>query len=294
LIQGGPAASALATSALRRTAAAPGFRPSALAKATRMPNTLSEDSPFRAGVLPETQVLLAGQDLLTGLSSRAGLDAHFRLAVARARRAGTRFAVGVADVAVGATEPSDEVFGHDLLVMDAAKRLRAVLRETDVIARIAETRFAFLVEEVTPAGVLAVTGRVVDALDGGAASTGERAAASVGIALWDDAGQTLPALLRAAEERLGAAPGIDDGPPTAANAESFDDGRTAGRSGGTAARGFARRALGWVSLAALIALALAGAPAEWRNRWLPVDAFAQQGLSALRAQWQLFAPADRR
>jgi GGDEF domain-containing protein len=249
-----------------------------------MPNSLSEDSPFRAGVLPETQVLLAGQDLLTGLSSRAGLDAHYRLAVARARRSGARFAVGVADLAIDPATSPDEVFGYDLVVVDAAKRLRAVLRETDLIARIGETRFAFLAEEATEAGMASIVGRVARAVARAGDGSHERVPGRVGIVLWETAEQTLPALLRTAEGAL-AAPAVDAALADAANAESFGVRAAEERAPppGSMALRVARRVIGWVSLATLVALALAATPPEWRSQWLPLEGLAEQGWSIVRA-----------
>jgi diguanylate cyclase (GGDEF)-like protein len=275
----------------------PSYEPSAHATATTMPNSLSEDSPFRAGVLPETQVLLAGQDLLTGLSSRAGLDAHYRLAAARARRSGARLAVGVVAIDVDPATPPDEVFGHDLLMVEAAKQLRTCLRETDLIARLGETRFAFVAEEVTTAGIPRIVARVARAV--GRAPEGQSAPgrALVGMALWEGGEQSLAALLRAAEEALTAGPMTAGPVPSAANAESF--GAQAERDVPSLpvsrSRRLVRRTLGWVSLATLVVLALSATPAHWRNRWLPVDGIAQQGWSELRARLPLGAPvADRR
>jgi diguanylate cyclase (GGDEF)-like protein len=261
-----------------------------------MPTSLSEDNPFRAGVLPETQVLLAGQDLLTGLSSRAGLEAHFRLAAARARRSGARFAVGVVDLVVDPAVAPDEVFGHDLLVVEAARRLRACLRETDLIARVAETRFAFIAEEVTPEGLTAIAKRAAEAISPAGAAQPDRAAPRVGLVLWQHDERTLPALLRAAEEALAAAPEPELALPAAANAESFGAAAPVADALPPAAslpRRVARRALGWLSLAALVALALAGAPAEWRAAWQPLEALAGEGLRAVRSHLPSAPPADR-
>jgi diguanylate cyclase (GGDEF)-like protein len=260
-----------------------------------MPSSLSEDSPFRAGVLPETQVLLAGQDLLTGLSSRAGLEAHFRLAAARARRSGARFAVGIAVVGVDPVTPPDEVFGHDLLVVAAAKQLRASLRETDLIARLGETRFAFVAEEVPPSGVATIARRIANALatanDGEAARVGPL----VGMTLWESDEHTLPALLRRAEENLSADPSAP-ALPDAANAESFGGSPPdeVALENSSVMRSMARRGLGWISLLILIALALSAAPEAWRPRWWPVASVAQQGWSSLRAQLPWLPPAAGR
>jgi GGDEF domain-containing protein len=263
--------------------------------ATKMPNSLSEDSPFRAGVLPETEVLLAGQDLLTGLSSRAGLEAHFRFAVARARRSGARLAVGVAVVEVDPDAPNDEVFGHDLAVIEAAKNLRRELRETDVIARVAETRFAFIAEEVSESALPSIVNRLSRVLQRTKPAPGELGRRLVGLALWDNGEQTLPALLRAAEEALRAPPANDPDAawpePDAAMFDRWNAPRTTGL------RTVARRTLGWASLAALLALAVLAAPAEWRNQWLPLDGWARLAWSHVNERLPgaaIAAPAERR
>jgi GGDEF domain-containing protein len=261
-----------------------------------MPTPLSEDSPFRAGVLPETEVLLAGQDLLTGLSSRAGLEAHFRFAVARARRSGARLAVGVAMVEVDPDAPNDEVFGHDLTVIEAAKKLRRELRETDVIARVAETRFAFIAEEVSESALPSIVSRLSRVLQRTRPAPGEPGRRLVGLALWDYGDQSLPALLRSAEEALRAPPAND---PEAAWPEPDPgtalDHRDAPRMAGL--RAVTRRTLGWASLAALLALAVLAAPPEWRNQWLPLDGWARHAWTYLHERLPgaaVAAPAERR
>ena len=262
-----------------------------------MPSSLSEDSPFRAGVLPETQVLLAGQDLLTGLSSRAGLDAHFRLAVARARRSGARLAVGLVAIEVDPAAPTDEVFGLDLLLVEAAKRLRRNLRETDLIARIGETRFAFIAEEVTTGGVPRITERVARAVAWAPEGSSAGPRALVGMALCDGSEPSLSAVIRAAEEVLTAGDALVPVIPSAANAESF--GTPTGLAGApqAASRGsrIVRRTLGWISLATLLLVAASALPAHWRNRWVSLDGIAQQGWIDLRARLPSTEPVvDRR
>lgn len=258
-----------------------------------MPRSLPEDNPFRASVLPETQVLLAGQDLLTGLSSRAGLDAHFRLAVARARRSGARLAVGVVAVAVDPLQPPDEVFGHDLTMVEAAKRLRRCLRETDLVARLGETRFAFVAEEVPRDGVAPIAARVLRALQASPRSADGGARPQVGLVLWDGGEQTLPMLLRQAEQALTS----DESPAglSAANAESFGaDDEPAIEPPYTTGQRVVRRVVGWLSLAILLVLALAATPPAWRAGWLPLENVAQQGWSDLQTRLPWLGQAGAR
>jgi len=259
-----------------------------------MPSPPPGDNPFRAGVLPETQVLLAGQDLLTGLSSRAGLDAHYRYAVARARRSDAPFAIGLAVLDVDPAAPHDDVFGHDLRVVEVARRLRTGLRETDLIARLGETRFAFVAEKVTPAGLDSIVHRVARALTEPGAEQSAPSGGRVGLALWENDRQTLAALLRAAEETLSAEP--ETVLRMAANAEAFgaQGGPTAIAPPPSRGRRFARRALGAVSMAAVLMLALSTATPAWRSRWSPLEAVALQGWSELRARLPTAFPAERR
>jgi diguanylate cyclase (GGDEF)-like protein len=268
--------------------------------ATKMPNSISEDSPFKAGVrvLPETQVLLAGQDLLTGLSSRAGLEAHFKLAVARARRFGTRFAVGVIVAEVERESPPGQITGHDPLLVEVGRRLRATLRETDVLARLGETRFAFIAEEIDEPGVAAIAGRVAEAMAAVTRPGADRARPAVGMAIGQSGDQTLAALLRVAEDALldararGAYP-WSDAPTAPAVPGAVARARPPGPP--HRARQVVRRLLGWISLAALLLLAALAMPAEWREHWLPtaddlrqawreVQAFTERVVDEVRRQ----------
>jgi diguanylate cyclase (GGDEF)-like protein len=264
-----------------------------------MPDLVPADSPFKAGVrvLPETQVLLAGQDLVTGLSSRAGLEAQFKLAAARARRSGTRFAVGVVVVDVEREVADDVLAGNDPVVVEAARRVRATLRETDVVARLGETRFGFVVEEVDEAGVAVIAGRIADAMAAATQPGSDRARPAVGIAFWTRDDKSLASLLREAEDALldarkrGGYPGSD------ADAQAVPG--AVGRAGPpprpTRTRGVARRLFGWVSLAALLVLAGSALPDEWRARWLPSEAAIQQAWAQAQDQAQrLVAEVQRR
>jgi diguanylate cyclase (GGDEF)-like protein len=257
--------------------------------ATTMPDPVPADSPFKAGVrvLPETQVLLAGQDLLTGLSSRAGLEAQFKLAAARARRYGTRFAVGLVVVDVERELADGALGGHDPVVVDAARRVRATLRETDVVARLGETRFAFLAEEIEETGAAAIAGRVAEAIAAAVSPSSDRTRPAVGIAFWQRDEKSLASLLREAEDALLEARKRGGYPWSDHEAEQVVPGGQSvvvARPRPARARGVARRLFGWVSLAALLGLASAALPDEWRARWLPSEAAVEQAWAQAQSQ----------
>jgi hypothetical protein len=117
----------------------------------------------------------------------------------------------------------------------------------------------------------------------------------VGLALWNNPEQSLPLLLRQAEQALTNEEAFVHQRPRAANAESFGPGdeaepdppRTPGRS-------FARRTIGWLSLAMLLVLALSATPREWRDRWLPLHRAAGQTWNSVQAQFPALAGSTTR
>jgi hypothetical protein len=152
-----------------------------------------------------------------------------------------------------------------------------------------------LAEEVTPEGSASLVARVLRTLKSSDREASGSARPQVGLALWEVPEQTLPALLREAERALTADATGSALMLSAANAETFgpedDPGAAPVR---TTAQRVARRAIGWLSLATLLALALSAASPEWRGRWLPLERFVQQSGKELRAQWPWSAPAAER
>ncbi|MFC0703886.1 7TM diverse intracellular signaling domain-containing protein [Marinobacter persicus] len=104
--------------------------------------------------LRESSLLLeeqANHDSLTGLANRKLL--HERLARARARartrRSGASFALMVVDL--NKFKQINDSFGHaagDAVLIAVAKRLEALSRETDTVARIGGDEFVLLLEDV--------------------------------------------------------------------------------------------------------------------------------------------------
>jgi diguanylate cyclase (GGDEF)-like protein len=129
-------------------------------------------------------------DPLTGLANRA----QFLEAVDRAcRAAGAPGRAAVLYVDLDDFKVANDALGHaagDALLVEVAVRLRRATRGADVVARLGGDEFAVLVDDL--AGADAVE-RVVARIDAGLADPVEvlgrtvRAAASVGVALWDGA-----------------------------------------------------------------------------------------------------------
>lgn len=93
---------------------------------------------------------LARTDTLTGLANRATFRERLLQCFAAAQRGALPFAVLYLDL--DKFKPVNDTHGHptgDLLLQEAAKRLRACTRETDLIARLGGDEFAVLQTELS-------------------------------------------------------------------------------------------------------------------------------------------------
>ena len=117
--------------------------------------------PMRALMQAERRIrVLDKRDALTGLPNREGL----RLALERAlaRWNGTRRAVGVLVIDVDRFHIVNDSLGPvlgDQLLRSVASRIRAVVRDTDVVARLGADQFAVQVEGVSGVQALNVMAR---------------------------------------------------------------------------------------------------------------------------------------
>ncbi|MDE2342147.1 MAG: EAL domain-containing protein [Betaproteobacteria bacterium] len=95
------------------------------------------------------QEYLSVHDALTGLPNRLALEHHFPGALARARKDRMVLAVGLADLddfkAVNDLHGRD---AGDLLLKRLAQRLRAAVRDTDLVVRSGGDEFVFVVENL--------------------------------------------------------------------------------------------------------------------------------------------------
>ena len=134
---------------------------------------------------------LAVTDALTGLPNRRALDEHLAGALARARRRGEPVALLFVDV--DRFKAVNDAHGHgtgDAVLREFARRLRAAVRESDVVARLAGDEFVLLLESSGAAGELdpvCVARKLLTALaapvDIGAGPSPAQVGASIGIAM---------------------------------------------------------------------------------------------------------------
>ncbi|WP_433830999.1 putative bifunctional diguanylate cyclase/phosphodiesterase [Actinoplanes sp. CA-015351] len=106
---------------------------------------------------------LAATDTLTGLPNRAAFTAHTEQALTGPRPAITILTVNIN----GFRHVNDQLGPHigDRLLAEAGWRLSAVVRDTDVVARVGGDEFAILLRETGPDHAEAVAGRLLEAFD---------------------------------------------------------------------------------------------------------------------------------
>jgi len=108
---------------------------------------------------------MAFQDSLTGLANRALFHERLEAALARSRRFGTGVVVMLLDL--DNFKPINDRFGHaagDAVLVETASRIRAGLRETDLLARLGGDEFAILLDDPLPLDIDAVAARIVSAV----------------------------------------------------------------------------------------------------------------------------------
>ena len=148
-------------------------------------------------------VRLAHFDQLTSLPNRTLLRERVDHALARAKRSGSGVATLILDM--DRFKEINDMLGHEIgdkLLVEAARRIRASVRDQDTVARLGGDEFAVVLEGVSEAKeVLPVIERIIESLgevntiDGHEVNT----STSVGIAMYPENGNDLSELLRAAD-----------------------------------------------------------------------------------------------
>lgn len=147
------------------------------------------------------------EDGLTGLASRRYFERVLERCVARASRY-PEYRFGVVVLEIGnqlAIRRSVGRFGRQDVMTDAAERLSAAARRSDTLARLSESRFGVIVDDVADhADAVTATRRLVATLSEGTTLSGTRLTIAVraGFALSDGATSTARALIDAAGAAL--------------------------------------------------------------------------------------------
>lgn len=139
-------------------------------------------------------VHMAHHDVLTGLPNRALLADRLTQALARAARNGTRVALLYIDL--DRFKPVNDSLGHeagDAALVEIARRLSAIVREADTLARVGGDEFIVLLHDLDPAsaeaeqGACAVASKCLDAIEAPMAIQGGQHSigASIGVAIGD-------------------------------------------------------------------------------------------------------------
>jgi diguanylate cyclase (GGDEF)-like protein len=149
---------------------------------------------------------LAHYDQLTGLANRTSFLDHMTRIAAHARRMQHRVAVMLLDL--DGFKAVNDSLGHDAgdaLLQEVSHRIRQVFREYDVVARLGGDEFAVLLTDVDGAGQVAgASERLLFAIAQPIWLQQEcvTISASIGIALFPDAAESIGDLLRGADSAM--------------------------------------------------------------------------------------------
>ncbi len=157
--------------------------------------------------LSERLEFQALHDVLTGIPNRRALDQHLPQAIARARRTGSRLAVGIIDL--DDFKPINDTWGHeagDRLLQKLVGRLQSGLRESDLLVILGGDEFVVIIEEIDDLQgsqqLIAVLDRLHQAVESSFDMPGghqARVDMTLGLALFPIDGEDADALLRQAD-----------------------------------------------------------------------------------------------
>ncbi len=167
----------------------------------------SQIGQFIARVQAEQNLqFVATHDALTSLPNRTMFSDRLSQALAQAQRYNRRLALLFVDL--DGFKIVNDTFGHevgDVLLREIASRLRACLREGDVIGRIGGDEFVVLIEEFGEPEQLALVARkVLETMAQPVAVRGQecRVTASVGISAYPQDGKDSQTLLKNADSAM--------------------------------------------------------------------------------------------
>jgi diguanylate cyclase (GGDEF)-like protein/PAS domain S-box-containing protein len=149
---------------------------------------------------------LANRDALTGLPNRFKMMEMGAGAVATAERRGS--GLGLLFVDMDHFKDINDTYGHlagDTFLREVTQRLKGALRDTDTIARLGGDEFVVLIEPcASSAAAEHVANRLLSELHQPFVVAGNpvHAGASIGIALYPEAGTTFNELLKAADTAM--------------------------------------------------------------------------------------------
>ena len=152
---------------------------------------------------------LATHDPLTGLPNRVLLDDRLAQAIAHADRDGRSFALLACDL--DRFKLVNDSLGHragDELLQEVARRLGAVVRATDTVARFGGDEFVLLANSIVdPAEAQRIAAAVIEALEAPVRIAGIdiHTSPSIGIAMYPADGDSVDALLAHADAAMHAA-----------------------------------------------------------------------------------------
>ncbi len=150
--------------------------------------------------------LMALHDTLTGLPNRALLNDRLSMALAEVRRSGGKMAVCFIDL--DDFKPVNDRYGHDvgdILLIEAAQRMSAILRATDTVARLGGDEFILILSEIqSEQEFVSMLSRIMDTIAkpyvlGEVSVT---ISASIGVTLYPDDNVDADTLLRHADQAM--------------------------------------------------------------------------------------------
>jgi len=149
---------------------------------------------------------LAFHDPLTGLYNRINFEEYLKHAISTAKRNNTLLALLFVDL--DRFKVINDTLGHDIgdkILVNVAKKLKSLLRESDFIARWGGDEFVIILENITsPSDAALVANNIVDTLQHPIEIDKHKllTTASVGISLYPDNGDDIQTLIKHADSAM--------------------------------------------------------------------------------------------